>query len=112
MSHKPDDFFDRNSDRFLAEWKEFLAIPSIGVAPEHDGDCAACARWLNEQLDAIGFDSRLLQTSSKPVVFAERAGAAGRPVVLFYGNYDVQPVDPVDAWDTPPFEPCLQTGLP
>lgn len=103
-------FFDENRERFLAEWRELLAFPSISSDPAHDRDCHRCAQWLANHLAATGLDAQLLETSSKPVVFAHRQGAAGGPVVLFYGHYDVQPVDPLEEWDTPPFQPEIREG--
>ena len=102
--------FEQHKDRFIAEWKNLLTFPSIGVDPARRQDCVACAEWLAAHLKSIGFSSRLLATPSNPLVFAEHPGAAGRPVVLFYGHYDVQPVDPLDQWQTPPFVPTLRNG--
>jgi len=102
--------FDRNSERFIADWKQLLRFPSISADPRHNDDCAKCARWLAEWLSTSGFDSRLLETASKPVVFAERKGSPVKPTVLFYGHYDVQPADPLDDWITPPFEPTIKDG--
>ncbi|MCE9612794.1 MAG: M20/M25/M40 family metallo-hydrolase [Lentisphaerae bacterium] len=103
--------FDQNRDRIVSQWMELLAFPSISTEPAHHRDCLACAEWLVRHLHSIGFDNaRLLQTPGKPVVFAERPGRPGKPVVLFYGHYDVQPVDPVSEWRTPPFTPTLLDG--
>lgn len=99
-----------NEAKFLNEWKEFLRIPSISTDPQHDGDCRRCAEWLVEHLRAIGFESSLLETPSKPVVYATRTGSQPGPRVLFYGHYDVQPVDPVAEWQSSPFEPTLRDG--
>jgi acetylornithine deacetylase/succinyl-diaminopimelate desuccinylase-like protein len=105
------DTFDREQERTLAQWMELLAFPSISTEPEHHRDCLACAEWLVRHLRTIGFaDARLLPTSGNPVVYAERPGKPGKPVVLFYGHYDVQPVDPLEAWHTPPFAPTLVEG--
>lgn len=100
--------FAEERGRFLDEWKALLAFPSIGADPANDGDCLACADWLANHLRGMGFTSELLPTPSKPVVFGERKGRPDRPVVLFYGHYDVQPVDPLDLWDSPPFTPTLR----
>ncbi|MDD4871078.1 MAG: dipeptidase [Kiritimatiellae bacterium] len=106
----PKDFFAKNEQRFIDEWKEFLTFPSISADPAHEQDCLNCASWLVKHLDKIGFSSRLLETSSKPVVFAEHKGKPGKPVVLFYGHYDVQPVDPLNEWQSPPFQPAFRNG--
>ena len=84
-----------------------LRIPSISTDPSHNHDVVAAAKWFAEQFRALGFDAEVVQTTGHPVVFAERAAPEGKPTVLYYGHYDVQPADPLDLWDTPPFEPHL-----
>ncbi len=95
---------DAEWPRILDEWKTLLAFPSVSTEPAHHQDCLDCAAWLRDHLADIGFESRLLETHTKPVVYAERKGDVTKPTILFYGHYDVQPVDPLDAWETPPFE--------
>ena len=102
--------FDENRDRYVAEWCEWLRFPSVSALPEYDRDCENCAAWLVEHLRGIGLRAELLPTPYKPVVYAEHTGAPGRPTVLYYGHYDVQPVDPLDQWISPPFEPALRDG--
>ncbi len=102
--------FDAHHDRYLDEWRRFLAFPSISTNPENAGDCQACAQWLSGHLRSLGFTTRLIPTRSHPAVFAERPGRPGMPTVLFYGHYDVQPVDPLALWTTPPFAPTLRHG--
>ena len=102
--------FEANRARFLSEWEHFLTFPSISIAPEHADDCVRCVEWLAAHLRAMGFAVRLIPTVSHPVLLAERAGRPGAPTVLFYGHYDVQPVDPVELWATPPFEPSIRDG--
>lgn len=102
------DLFEANRDRYIAEWKDLLAFPTVSADPDCDRDCAACADWLVRHLRQIGFDARPIPTAFKPLVFAERRGRPGKPVVLFYSHYDVQPVDPLDQWLTPPFQPTLK----
>ena len=102
--------FDTEKHRFIREWQEFLRFPSVSTSADRKADCARCAEWLQEHLKGMGFATRLIPTASHPLVFAERTGKPGRPTVLFYGHYDVQPVDPVDLWKTPPFEPTLISG--
>ena len=106
----PKEIFAKNEQRFINEWKEFLSFPSISADPARAQDCIDCANWLVQHLARIGFTSILLETPGKPVVFAERIGKPGKPVVLFYGHYDVQPVDPLAEWQSPPFEPTLRNG--
>ena len=97
-----EEHFHANSSRYLSEWQTLLRFPSISTDPDHGDDCLDCANWLTEHLRAMGLTAELLDTPTKPVVFAEKPGLPGKPVVLFYGHYDVQPVDPLDAWQTPP----------
>jgi acetylornithine deacetylase/succinyl-diaminopimelate desuccinylase-like protein len=97
--------FEAGQDRMIEKWKEFLSFPSISADAAHASDCVNCATWLCDHLATIGVQSRLLETATKPVVFGELPGAADAPTVLFYGHYDVQPVDPPEAWVSPPFEP-------
>jgi len=105
-----EEHFDANCRRYLSEWQTLLTFPSISTDPAHDGDCTECAAWLAAHLRAAGLHAELLETPTKPVVFAAKPGKPGKPVVLLYGHYDVQPVDPLDAWQTPPFDPKLRDG--
>lgn len=102
--------FQKNEARYIEQWKEFLRIPSVSTDPAHEQDCRRCAEWLVSQFSAIGFESKLLETPTKPTVYAHRKGRSGSPHVLFYGHYDVQPPDPLDLWKTPPFEPTIRDG--
>jgi acetylornithine deacetylase/succinyl-diaminopimelate desuccinylase-like protein len=102
--------FDRERNRFLDEWRVLLSFASISADSAYANDCRACAAWLVDHLAAIGFKPQVIPTSSHPLVYAERPGKPGHPVVLFYGHYDVQPVDPLDQWTTPPFAPDLRDG--
>ena len=102
--------FERETERFIEEWEELLRFPSISTDPNHNADCRSCANWLSDHLETMGFESRLLETASHPVVFAEKAGVPGKPVILFYGHYDVQPVDPVEKWNISPFAPEMRDG--
>ena len=105
-----DRLFSENRDRYVEDWKTLLRFPTVGVDPARASDCRAGADWLAAHLAGIGFSSCLLPTDSHPAVFAERAGKPGKPVVLFYGHYDVQPPDPLDQWQSPPFQPELRDG--
>ncbi len=100
--------FEQNRERYLEEWKQILTFPSISADPAHNQDCLDCANWLVEHLEGIGFESRLLETCTKPVVFGERKGNPDKPVALFYAHYDVYPVDPKEDWPNPPFAPVLK----
>jgi acetylornithine deacetylase/succinyl-diaminopimelate desuccinylase-like protein len=105
------DFINTNRDRYLDQLKEYLAIPSISALPQHAPDVRRCAEWTAEELRRIGMQNvRLVETPGHPVVYADWLGAEGAPTILFYGHYDVQPVDPVDLWESPPFEATIRDG--
>jgi acetylornithine deacetylase/succinyl-diaminopimelate desuccinylase-like protein len=99
---------DADLDASVERLFDWLRIPSISTDPSYAGECHRAAEWLKAQLTDLGAPSQLSETGGHPVVLG-RAGAAGRPHVLFYGHYDVQPVDPLERWETPPFEPRLAT---
>ena len=105
------DFINVNRDRYLSELKTLLAIPSIGALPEHAPDIARCAEWCGDEMKRIGLQNvRLIATPGNPVVYGEWLGAPGAPTILYYGHYDVQPVDPLNLWHTPPFEATIRDG--
>src|SRR5574338_105260 len=92
--------------RFLTELKTFIRFASISAQPEHAEDVQRCAAWLADHLRRIGLAQvTIIPTRRHPVVYAEWCHAPGRPTVLIYGHYDVQPVDPLSEWRSPPFEP-------
>ncbi len=99
-----------NHNRYLSELKEYLSIPSISTLPENKNDMERTAEWLRSQLDHIGLEkTEIMPTGGHPVVYGEWLRApAGRPTVLIYGHYDVQPVDPVNEWASPPFTPTIR----
>jgi len=100
-----------NSARFLDELKSLLRIPSISTLPEHKGDVRKAAEFLVTELKRIGMENvRLIETAGHPLVYADWLHAAGKPAVLCYGHYDVQPPDPLDEWISPPFEPTERNG--
>jgi acetylornithine deacetylase/succinyl-diaminopimelate desuccinylase-like protein len=102
-------FARQNQDRFLQELKDLLAIPSVSTLPEHAPDMQRTAEFLQAELRRIGLERvELLPTAGYPVVYAESLRAPGKPTVLVYGHYDVQPADPFDEWETPPFEPTVR----
>jgi acetylornithine deacetylase/succinyl-diaminopimelate desuccinylase-like protein len=105
------DYINVNRDRYVDQLKEYLAIPSISALPEHAADVRRCAEWTADEMRRIGLQSvRLEETPGHPVVYGEWLGAEGAPTILFYGHYDVQPVDPVDLWTSPPFEATIRDG--
>jgi acetylornithine deacetylase/succinyl-diaminopimelate desuccinylase-like protein len=105
------DYINVNRDRYVEQLKEYLAIPSISALPAHTADVRRCAEWTAAELSRIGLhNARLMETPGHPVVYAEWLGAAGAPTILFYGHYDVQPVDPLELWTSPPFEATVRDG--
>ncbi len=105
------DFINVNRDRYIDEMKRYLAIPSISALPEHKGDVRKCAEWTRDEMSRIGLQNcRLEETPGHPVVYGEWLGAPGASTILFYGHYDVQPVDPLHLWTSPPFEATIRDG--
>ncbi len=105
------DFINTNRDRYVEELKQYLAIPSISALPQHQADVRRCAEWTAEEMRRIGLQNvRLIDTPGFPVVYGDWLGADAAPTILFYGHYDVQPVDPVELWESPPFEATVRDG--
>src|SRR5437667_10715760 len=105
------DFINVNREKYLEELKALLAIPSISALPEHAGDVKRCAEWCADEMRRIGLQNvRLIATPGNPVVYGDWLGAPGAPTSLFYGHYDVQPVDPLNLWESPPFEATIRDG--
>ncbi len=100
---------DAGLDQSLDRLFSLLRIPSISTDSAYAKDCAAAADWLVADLQSLGFEASARATGGHPAVVAKSAGGAG-PHALFYGHYDVQPVDPLDLWETPPFEPRIATA--
>lgn len=98
---------DKGLDAALNRLLEFLRIPSISTDPAHKGDVRQAAEWLVAQLRDLGFDVTLHDTPGHPMIVAKSPAGDARPV-LFYGHYDVQPVDPLELWNSPPFEPAIE----
>jgi acetylornithine deacetylase/succinyl-diaminopimelate desuccinylase-like protein len=101
---------ERNQDRFLAELTEWLAIPSISTLPERTEDTRRAATWVAEHLKSLGCSAKLLEGNGHPVVWGESPNVPGKPTLLIYGHYDVQPPDPLELWESPPFEPTVRDG--
>ena len=105
------DFINVNRERYLEELKALLAIPSVSALPEHKTDVRRCADWCRDEMRRIGLQNvRLIETPGNPVVYGDWLGAPAAPTILFYGHYDVQPVDPSNLWQSPPFEATIRDG--
>ena len=103
-------FLTGNDARIRDELFEFLRIPSVSAKSDHNADTAKAADWVKASLDRIGVPAKIYKTEGHPVVVGEWRNAPGAPTVLIYGHYDVQPVEPLDLWTSPPFEPTVRDG--
>ena len=107
----PEEFLDETREQGIRELEEFLRIPSISSQPEYADDVRRAAGHLAEQYERIGLqNAEVIDTAGHPVVYADWLRAPNKPTVLLYGHYDVQPVDPLELWKSPPFEPIRQDG--
>ncbi|MCM3388883.1 dipeptidase [Ureibacillus chungkukjangi] len=104
-----DAYFTENREKHLEELSEFLRIPSISSLSEHKQDIQTAAEWLADKLRALNIENVSVdQTAGHPVVYGEWLHAEGKPTILFYGHYDVQPVDPLHLWESEPFNPVIR----
>src|SRR5436190_1126576 len=104
MSSNAVAYANENKQRFLNELKDLLRIPSVSTLPEHKQDVQRAAQVICNELKRIGMEhAELIPTAGHPLVYADWLHAPGKPTVLMYGHYDVQPADPLDEWHTPPF---------
>ena len=116
MTHAPgfeeiEGYLDRTADARLADYVEFLRIPSVGALSEHAGDMRITADFLATRLRGMGMENvEVSETAGHPIVYADWLHAEGAPTVIAYGHYDVQPVDPLDLWVKPPFDPRVENG--
>jgi len=102
-------YLKSNRGRHLDQLTELLRIPSVSTEPDHAGDVKLAAEWVHERLRSAGCQKvEIHPTARHPIVYGEWLEAPSAPTILVYGHYDVQPVDPVDLWDTPPFEPTIK----
>jgi len=97
-------------DNYLEEYYSFLRFPSVSTDEKYANKVRECAGWLSQKLTAIGLKSEVVPTPGHPIVWARNKHRNGRPTVLIYGHYDVQPPDPIELWESPPFEPVLKDG--
>lgn len=103
-----DSYLSENASRFESELCEWLAMPSVSTDSAFAADVRKAADWLHHRMDALGLQTEIIETCGHPIVYAESPAIAGAPTVLVYGHYDVQPPDPLDEWQTPPFEPDIR----
>lgn len=102
---------ENNFNNYLEELKEYISIPSISTLDENKKDMITCANYVADKLKSAGMKkTKVIKTDGHPLVYGEWMGAPGKPTVLIYGHYDVQPVDPLDEWKTPPFELTVKAG--
>jgi acetylornithine deacetylase/succinyl-diaminopimelate desuccinylase-like protein len=105
------EYIEKNKDNFIEELKKFLKIPSISTFPENKKDMNNCAQFVADKLKKIGLSRvEIFKTEGHPLVYGEWLGAPGKPTALVYGHYDVQPADPIELWNSPPFEPTIKNG--
>ena len=111
MSQATELFVEQNKPRLLDELKTFLRIPSVSTLPEHVPDVRRAAQFVADSMRAAGLENiEIIATAKHPLVYADWLHAPGKPTVLCYGHYDVQPPDPLDEWISPPFEPVVRDG--
>src|ERR671936_884523 len=104
-------FVSRQQARMLRELSDFLAFPSVSALPAHAADCRRAAEWVCDELHRLGCPVvNLIEGNGHPVIWGESPHVPGRPTLLIYGHYDVQPPDPLDEWHTPPFQPTVRDG--
>ncbi len=99
---------EAEKEGYLHELEDYLRIPSISTDPDYASDVWRASEFLLEKMQAAGLTAERIETAGHPLIYGEWLGAPGKPTVLFYGHYDVQPVDPVDLWRHPPFEPTIE----
>ena len=102
-------YINSRKEQYVEELKDFLRIPSVSTLPEHKKDLKAAADFVASKLKEAGLENvKLINTEGHPLVYGDWLHANNKPTVLIYGHYDVQPVDPLHLWDSPPFEPVIK----
>ncbi|WP_165226341.1 dipeptidase [Aquisphaera insulae] len=107
---KVDAYLESHGARFENQLKDLIRIPSVSAQPDHDPDTRMAAEFVRDDLAAMGLKAEIIPTKRHPIVYAEWLGAKGKPTVLVYGHYDVQPAEPLEPWLSPPFEPTVRNG--
>ena len=105
------DRIDREKEGYLSELKEFLRIPSVSTDPQYKDEVIRCSDFVVERMRDAGLAAERIETDGYPLVYGEWTGAPGKPTLLFYGHYDVQPPEPLEEWRNPPFEPTEEGDL-
>ncbi|HEY3491631.1 MAG TPA: M20/M25/M40 family metallo-hydrolase, partial [Solirubrobacterales bacterium] len=111
MANSSQDVLDRietEKENYLEELKDYIRIPSISTDPAYRDDVWRASEFLLGKMREAGLTAERIETDGHPLVYGEWMGAPGKPTILFYGHYDVQPVDPVELWRNPPFEPTVE----
>lgn len=112
MAGTVQNYLDAHRSEHFQEFLELLRIPSVSTTPETAGEVRRCAEWVANRLTRAGVPTvELIETAGHPVVYGTWLNAPGKPTLLIYGHYDVQPADPLDLWESPPFEPTIRDGL-
>ena len=102
-------YLEKEKGQALDGLKNFIRIPSVSTHSKHKEDLVRCAQFIADELERIGMDDVSINpTAGHPIVTAEWLGAPGKPTVLFYGHYDVQPPEPIELWNSDPFEPTIR----
>ena len=105
-----DAYLEAHRDAFEDALKALIRIPSVSAQPDHNADTRRAAEFVRDDLRAMGVPAELIETSGHPIVYGERLDAPGKPTLLIYGHYDVQPAEPLEPWLSPPFEPTVRDG--
>ncbi|MEN8193369.1 MAG: M20/M25/M40 family metallo-hydrolase, partial [Bacteroidota bacterium] len=104
-------YIKKNRKQYIEELKDYIRIPSISTLESNIPDMKKCSKFVADSLKNAGMNKvQIIPTEGHPLVYAEWMEAPGQPTVLIYGHYDVQPVDPIELWKSPPFEPVIKSG--
>ena len=105
-----DAYLESHRTAFEEQLKKLIRIPSVSAQPDHDADTRRAAVFIRDDLASLGLKTELIETKGHPIVYAESLKAPGKPTLLVYGHYDVQPPEPLEPWLSPPFEPTIRDG--
>src|SRR5579883_2615460 len=105
-----DAYLEAHRGDFEEQLKALIRIPSVSAQPAHNDDTRRAAEFIRDDLKGMGLDAELIPTKGHPIVYAQNRPVAGKPTLLIYGHYDVQPPEPLEPWLSPPFEPTVRDG--